>query len=406
MVEFDYQTLKKKYDSFQMPRALVEINGVDLSQTKEGFQLSDIRVENSCDFQANVATFSLYGKRVYDQVMGFFQTPVLDKYVKLGFGVCISLGYDESVREVFRGYISRISYIFPRQQRRNVIPGVQITCYDIKGLMMSGCYSRQIPEASSYSDALRKVLQSYGYTYLKNLKPAAITDLLISDTPDATAATPSDENGNQTTTFSAEMVNETDYEFAVKIAKRFNYEFYTIGGNVIFRPAKNDENILIEIGPGRGIVYMDASYDMTGLVKETEVRSIDPDTGKPISESLKNNNKWSMGSNDMKSLLSKTKKVYLDATVSSKEEAGYRADYLLQENAYRYGSLRLEMIGLPEMTPGKFIHVGGIGPIGTYRKFYVDSVVHNMSGTSTYITTIECKACESDLIEDSMDMNL
>lgn len=108
----------------------------------------------------------------------------------------------------------------------------------------------------------------------------------MTDTPDQTAAVPAETT--TVTDHSVEMVAESDYEFVVKAARRYNYEFYTECGVVVFRKPKADKEIRIVIDPSCGLYRYDISYDVTGLVNKVTVRAVDAGKAKVISSKVKN----------------------------------------------------------------------------------------------------------------------
>ncbi len=396
MATFDYESLKKKYDDFSHPISVIQVNGKNIAdgttkiKDEDGteitlqFAVSDIEVEMTSGFEAAMATFRIFN--CYDRNLCQFQFDDLKKYVLLGSGVVISLGYGGYVREVFRGFIARVNFIFQEKD----IPCVEVTAMDVKGIMMSGSYSRQL-KATSFSDAVEEILEKTAYSRLRS--NGIITDLKIADTPDkgGPGGTSQQQKASDKT---IEMVCESDYEFVVKVAKKFNYEFFSVGGTVYFRKAKDASGVLMEISPGAGLLSFDIGYDITGLVEKVEVRGMDVGKSKMISASQKLSNKVSQGSK-AKPLLSKSQKVYLDPTVSSREEAGYRAEYLAEDISYRLGSLEAELIGLPELTPGTFIKLSGLGKAAS-NTFYLATVRHRMDGELGFVTKVEGKAASME----------
>ena len=100
--------------------------------------------------------------------------------------------------------------------------------------------------------------------------------------------------------------------------------------------------------------------------------------------------KISMG-NKAKKLINKSEKIYVDPTITSKEEAEYRVDSLMEEMSYRFGSLECDCIGMPELMPGKFLVLKSLGePVE--NKFYVVKVVHRMKDEGGFETTVYGKA--------------
>lgn len=379
MAEFLYEDLKKKYEDFKNPKSIIEINGKDISQNKLNVQISDIEVEMTSGFEAAIATFQLYG--CYDMEKSQFRFDEIKTCIFLGSSVLIYLGYAVNVREIFRGFIAKVGFIKQKDEQERI----EITAMDVKGIMMSGNYSKQL-KADTFSDAVKEILEKTAYSKLRSIE--VIKALTIADTPDKKQA--GGGSGKKASDKTIEMVCESDYEFVVKAAKKFNYEFFTVGGTVYFRKAKEYTSPLMEIQPGDGITSYEIQYDITGLVEEIEVRGMDVGKAKMISTKKKLKNKLSNG-NKAKPLLSKSQKVYIDATISSQTEAEYRASYLAEEISYRLGTLEADFIGLPELTPGRFIRLAGMGT-AVSNTFYLVSVRHIMSNEEGYITKVIGKA--------------
>ena len=160
-----------------------------------------------------------------------------------------------------------------------------------------------------------------------------------------------------------------------------------------FIEAKKNTTTLIELTPLMGMKSVDVGYDITGLVKSVAVRNIDMEQGKYIGEKKKSNTKISLG-NLAKPLVEKQTLVYLDPTTDSKEEAGYRASYLLDSIDYRLGSVSAEFVGLPELIPGRFITFKDFGqPLD--NDFYLTNVRHILRANS-YVTRFE--GCANSIV--------
>ncbi|MDO4531920.1 MAG: hypothetical protein Q4C06_08065, partial [Bacillota bacterium] len=311
----------------------------------------------------------------------------LKPYILLGSSVEIALGYSGSAASVFSGYISRVNFIY----EDGGAPGVRITAMDVKGAMMASNYSKQI-YAKSYGEAVQQILQNGPYQSMTNAE--VIRSINVSDTPDkevggvdsAGMGGPDNKASDRT----IEMVAESDYEFVVKAAKKYNFEFFTDCGHVYFRPAKNDPEVLMEMGPGDGLRFFDVEYDITGQVETVKARSINVGKAKLIEAKEKINNKLSIG-NKAKRFIKKTEKVYLDATITSQEEADYRVKSLVEEISYRFGTLECECVGIPELRPGKFFELKFMGDPPENR-FYLHRVVHKMSETVGFTTKLYGKS--------------
>lgn len=372
MADNSFESLKTKYKEFQLPVAVIAINDVKI-EGKNAFPVSDINVELTSGFEASVAEFSIYN--TYNQDTGQFKFEEVKKLILLGSKAEIFLGYEKTAQSVFIGVITRVSFSYEAMG----VPCIRVTAMDVKGIMMSGSYSRQLT-ATNYSDAVKEILGKTAYEKMKTA--SIIKSVHVTDTPDKTRSLGQTGTSDRT----VEMVGESDYEFVVKAAKRYNYEFFCECGNVYFRKAKSDTSVLMEIGPLQGMYHFDVSYDITGLVESITARGMNVSKAKVISAKKKFSNKISMG-NKARPLLKGSQKVYLDATITSKEEAEDRVDSLMEQMSYRFGTLECEMIGMPELLPGHFIQLTGMGT-GADNCFYLTNVRHRMQTDGSYTTQL------------------
>lgn len=378
-----FESLEKKYSLFQHPVVVALVNDKNISG-KNGFTVSDLVIDLTSGFEASTAELSLYG--VYDIDKGQFQFDKVKKYILLGSRLDLYLGYGDQARQVFTGAITRVNFLY----EKSGAPCIRLTAMDVKGVMMSGCYSKQL-KADNFADAVTEILNRTAYEKLKSTQ--IIKGVYVTETPDKLRKAMS--GGVMTVSSqSVEMVAESDYEFVVKAAKKNNYEFFTECGNVYFRKAKADQSVLISIGPDTGLRSFDISYDVTGLTEKVTVRSMDVAKGQVISAQKKFSAKISQGSAAM-AMLKGSEKVYIDPSVTSKEEAEERAASLMEQISYRYGSLRCEMIGIPELLPGHFVEVSGLGT-GVDNTFYLSRVRHIMTENGDYTVQLEGQAASAD----------
>lgn len=397
MAQFDFYELKDEYEDFTRPYVEVFVNDKNINDTKDySIGISDVDIELTSGFEASIATFVLYN--VYDNDIHLFLYDNFKPYVALGSSVVINMGYNINVREVFRGFISRVRFIYARDDT----PGVEITAMDIKGIMMANNNSRQL-KGNTYKEAVEEIFSLPCYQSLSS--NSIVTDVNVDNTPDMQSdgggggdAGGGGGGGNNATDKSIEMVAESDYEFVVKAAKKFNFEFFSVAGVVLFREAKKIKDSLIVIDSGallNGLDSYSVEYDITGLVEQIEVRGVDVGKNRMINSAKKKlTNKLSFGSK-AKSLVKGQKKIYIDPTIHSKEEANFRANYLAETIAYRLGTLEATFKGLPELAPGFFIEFMGFGT-GVDNKFYITNVRHNMDGFGIFTTTVKASAASVD----------
>lgn len=375
MAAYVFNDLKNKYENFSSPIAVIKVNGKEFSKNKANLALSDIEVDLSCGFEASVASFSIYNS--FDKISSKFRFEDIKAYIFLGSSVEISLGYGTEAVEVFVGFISKVNFVHNRD-----IPYVQVTAMDVKGIMMANNYAKQLV-ADNFGDAVSEIFQKSAYVGLQN--KSIIRAIQITPTPDK-----GKKAANRETDRTIEMVCESDYEFVVKAAKKYNYEFFTDCGYVLFRKAKANKEVLMDIGASNCLRAFDVEYDITGLVETIQARSLDVGKAKLIQAKKKFSNKISKG-NKARPFIKKSEMVYIDPTISSQEEAGYRVDSLMEEMSYRFGTLDGECIGMPELKPGRFINLMELGE-AVENQFYLVNVRHVINDAEGFKTKICGKA--------------
>ncbi len=375
--QYDFTQLKRQYSDFTNPVASIKVNDMEVSANKCNMVVSDIDVELTSDMEASMALFKLYN--VYDFDTGEFRISDIKKYILLGSAVSIFLGYGGSVQMVFSGFIARVNFQYQQEE----IPCIEITCMDVKGIMMASNYSRQL-KAKTYSEAVKEIFTKVTYEKLKSMG-VMDSHMSIQDTPDTVEAKRS-SNGNQETDETVEMVTESDFEFLIKAAKKFGFECYTVGKTFYFVKAMSNRTVLMGIKIGGGLLSFEISYDITGMVEQVEVRGMDVGKGTVISAKTKYQGQLSIG-NKAKPLIKKTQYVYPDAGIRSQIQAQNRADALMEEISHRLGAVKAECIGIPELIPGRFVEIQGLGNPAA-NTFYITKVRHILNQRNGYRTII------------------
>ena len=379
MATYSYAEQKEYYGNFKYALAEIIVGDKKLSENKDGITLSDLEIDLTSGFEASMATWVFYN--VYDEIRSEFLFDKVSQYILLGSAVRVYLGYGTKAREVFRGFIARVNFLY----RPGEMPGIRVTAYDVKGMMMANRSNRQL-KANTWGKAVREIFDRSVYQNMQSGE--IIRELSVSKTPDEEFIGSEADNADVT----IEMISESDYEFVVRAAKKFNYEFYVIGGQVIFRAARSDVSKLFEFTPADLFLSLDVEYDITGLANSVEVRATDIETGRMIYARKRVSNKISTASRT-KDLLEGSEKVVVDPTVHSKQEAECRASFHMDDISYRYGTLRAEITGLPELIPGKFISLTGFGT-AVSNTWYLVGVRHLMTDDRGFRTQITGRAAK------------
>lgn len=371
----EYDSLKKAYGGFQLPKASIEVEGKDFSENKTGMRIEEARVDLSSGYEASQAKFVIGG--CVDIRTGEYRSKDLKPYILIGSYVLVKLGYGSCSREVFRGFISQVEF-----HNEEGAPCVEVTAMDVKGIMMANSYAKQL-KSGSYSDAVQEILQKPAYQNLKSR--GMIHKLEIHATPDKARS-------NSQPKELKEMVSESDYEFIVKAAKKYNYEFYISLGVLYFKAARQKEQPCVILGPGKGVARYRIGYDITGIVRQVEVRGMEDGKGKLVASRKKLNHRISIG-NLAKRLIDESVKVYIDSTIRTKEEAADRLEYIAASTEYRFGHMECECVGIPELLPGQFIEIEGLGKPADNR-FYLYEASHVIDRNQGYCCFLKGSASQ------------
>lgn len=361
----DYERLKKKYGAFDTPAMDLIVEGRSFGTNKKDMIVGEASVELVCGYEASEAVIHIYN--CYDPKTGRYMTEDLRPFLMLGSAVSVRMGYLACLEEVFCGFIAQVQFLKLDAE----FPCVEVRAMDIKGIMMANAYACQM-KSGCYSQAVREILKKPVYQNLQNR--GIVGKLDIQETPDK----------NQKELL--EMTGESDYEFIVRAAKRFGYEFFTEKGTLHFRKAKPQKKELMTLAPEQGLLFWQIGYDVRGLVQTVEVRGASDAAGELVAVQKKFSNKISAG-NKANALLSQTKKVCIDAAAVTRDAAEWRAEALLEKISYRYGSLEAGLKGLPEVQPGYFVRLQGMGEPAD-NLFYIIRVTHVMEAKSGYRTLV------------------
>lgn len=381
MAKLEADKLVQKYNQFAHPVAKLFVDDKEFEGYNSGFIVSDIEIDMTSGYEASVAT--LFIANGFDNEKSEFMSEKLSSVLPLGSVVRIAFGYDAELTGVFYGFVSKIEFTYKPNPENEY--GMKVSLMDVKGLMMANNHSKQL-KAKSYGEAVKEILAADAYSgdYFKKL----VKGVEIENTPDK-----QEGGGNQEVTDSTiEIVAESDYEFIVKAARKFNFDFFTFAGKLAFWKAKSKADVLIELSPdSRLLRNLDIEYCISGLVSKVETRGMDTAKGEVISAEKKIKNKISY-KNKTEALLKNSTKVYLDSTIKNKKDAEVRADSLVEDISYRFGSLYCEITGLPEMMPGFYVKFTKLGK-GVNNTFYITRVRHKLGGSEHgYTTIIEGKA--------------
>lgn len=375
--DLTYDRMKSTFYDFVHPVAYIDMGGKEINTSEEDIIINDIKVELSAGYEASVATFRLYN--VYDADEFNFKFDELKTQVLMGNSVKIQMGYLGAIETVFVGFATSVAFGYESGK----LPYIEVSAMDIKGLMMGGCYASSC-KADYYSAAVEEIFQRTGYQKLK--ETGGVVGYQVEKTPDA----PTGSGEKKETDYTIELVSESDYEFVVRAAKKFNFDFFVDRGMTIFRKAKSDNTNLATLGVGKGLISFHVEYSLTSVVGTVEARAMDVGAGKVISSTttFPASGAAISSGGKAKALVGNGKKVYIDSTIHSKTHADARADALKEKMSYRLGHFDGECIGLPVVVPGRFIKITGLG-VPADNDFYLTDVTHRYNNHTGYTMLLQ-----------------
>ncbi len=366
----NYEHFANTYNDFRMASLKVLVDGSEPS-----VDITTAKVELGVGYEASVASFTV------DGAYNGSEFELKGDWLYLGAVVTISMGYGEKLAQVFKGHVASYRFHFDGTH-----PQLTIHCMDAKGMLMASTYARALTSTveKGYSGAVKEILTN------NNLSGS----VAITDTPDIATFGKSDSAYKE---LSIESVSESDYDFIVKAAKKFNYEFYVENGKIIFRKAREGAQLVATLGNQRGLIHFDIEYNLLGLVKDVVVKAYDSAKGGDV---ITNTTPDSQDPNHAKGkdVVSKITKTYVDASVRSVDEAGYRANYLKDQSSFRLGHLSADCVGIPDLLPGNTLKIDNLGRY-VDNTYYLTEVTHSFSSPAGYRTKIigKCQTMAVDI---------
>ena len=351
--KFEFSSLAGTYKDFSVPTVKVLVDGQNILASGD-FRINGLKVELSSGMEASGCVFDVYN--VFEESERTFKKDAIGKYFKLGKKIEIELGYIVSTK-VFTGYISGLSFKVGEE-----IPTVTVEGTDAKGLMMNNLHNKQWTK-QKYSDVVTDIFSDYS-TFCSSKKIDATTEVKKK----------------------IEMVNESDYDFVVRLAEREGYEFFILEDTFYFRKPEPYKEPAITLEWGININNLEKRISLEGQVLELEVKGYDENKGVAIKGVAKSTVKMDTTA---KAALKGLKKTITDSSIMSQEEANKLAASLLKKINRNYTELRAELVGLPEVVPGRFIAVTKLGG-DVDGKYYVTRVTHSFSDEN-YTTFIEAR---------------
>lgn len=349
-----FADLERAHDSFYVPAFEIDIGGETRFSPAKG-QASSVQVRTSIE-KANRLSFSVSG--VYDQGEGDF-TGLADAGLQTGNELAVRIGYGKPTETVMTGKISDVKPNFPS----GGAPTVNVVGHDYRYFMDQGSGDKSW-ESTSVESVEREVASNYGFDRVEV----------------GTGGPESDAPGTREELDQIVKDAESDLAFLRKLVTQHDYEMFSYGGVLRFRPTATldgDPDPTVALEYGRGL----RSYQRRSGPEQSEIQTVthrgtNPRTGEDVSGS---SDRKQSGGGDEKHLMKGPKESDDEAAKQAKAKAN-EIDHARRSTA--------STIGLPELRIGDWLAVSQLGSIadqqydGTYYLRAVDHVI-NDSGYST-----------------------
>ena len=366
---FSFDEMESKYYNFYAPsfEVICGLFGKTEIVKKEGMAITGLKVEKSLE-KSDMCSFSVCN--AYDMASSDFKKDWLEKHLAIGNFIEVKMGYGDRLESVFKGLITSVKFDFPSGGS----PSISVECHDKSYLMMKHKLSFAW-HFMPYSAIAIILAGLYGLDFVVDFS------VDIHDT--------------------VQQENESNYSFLQRLAKKIGYEFFISGDTLYFRiPYVGNLNPITTLKWGRSLKSFAPQFDLNeqacavvtrgfsemldmaviGLAGYVTVPGID---GQKIKNVMKN------------IFMGNVIDYEYDIGITSFFEAEAVALLKMGERLMKSLSGSGECIGLPELSPGRFIKIDGLGS-QLNSTYYITSVTHTIS-ESGYSTQFEVGKGNEDM---------
>lgn len=326
--KYSFSKLEKEYKGMNIPDLKIKIDGKDIIKD-EGVAIEYIEVDLSIE---NADSFEFIVTNAYDLERKNLKW--IDKILKVGKEIEISLGYRDAFKEVFFGYITSITI-----QSNRLDNGINIIVagFDKSFLMMRGEKSK-IWKEIAHSDIIREIGKRY------------------------TSKQEIDSTNLKYNTIG--QMNQSDYDFIKNLAQEVNYEFFITGDTLYFRKYHKNKSPVLKLSLGENILNFDLQVDLAEQISSVVVRGWDSLKKEEIKVEEKKITKLGNGKSNGPSIIKKIGKEntvkHIYSTIHSSQEGKKIAKAIMEKTSMSFVVGNLEIIGVPQIRPGRYIEIENI----------------------------------------------
>lgn len=365
---YKFKDLEKKYSNFLSPTFKITVGGFKLDSAK--VPISYLQIQLTTENRAGMCSFTV--EAMYDYETGVWSDGFLDK-VDVGMKVVVEIGYAESQKQIFLGYVDKYRIDYSSQGA----PQLHVSAMDGLGLLMSNREKTDFGKRKT-TDVVRELVMACQHV---GLATACTIDKLPA--------------------FEAQFVKEkacSSYDFLCRLAEMCFVNFCIINGELIFSNLLKNTTDLIELTMGVSLIEFSKTIALSqqtvgsvtvisnGTVDKKEVRS------KAVVPSRYGGGAGETGVQKWKALKGTNRDLVVNF-LKSADECKFVAQNVLDSMSLGFVQGSGRCIGIPEIIPGRYIKLAGLDK-ETNGSYFITAVTHTFSGEG-FFTEFEVKGFRS-----------
>lgn len=367
-----YSALQKLHDEFVGPSFEVSVAGTALSPDKYNIPQIDVIIpltlgQKGRQPECGECSFDIVG--MFDLAASSFKENLLSK-IKVGKQIEVKGGY-RNPPVLFTGVITSVDISYGKE-------GVVVSVTAMDAFSMMGDYKNaQTFNKKKPAQTVRDLLTPYTSGFPKKAKLGTIATLPETD---------------------VELVRTemTDVEYLYFLARRFQKNLAIIHGEIIFDDLLSNKTPITTLTYGQNLISFRKQTDTSRQYGSVEVTGKDaqdkPITGVANSVSSRVGGAGKAPMDIDTSVKSRVLRLS-DKIASTQADLKAVAQSILDESALGFVSGNGTCIGIPELTPGRYITVDGMDS-STNGTYFISRVTHSF-GMDGYVCKFDIKGAKS-----------
>lgn len=361
--KYKFEELETKYNNFLGPYFVIKVGSFKIDSSR--IAISSLTVQQTVQNKAGTCQFAVESQYDYENSKWLDD---LTKHIAIGKVVRVQAGYSSAQKELFVGTVEDVSIEYSSGSG----PRLSVTALDALGALMSDKeeYDFGKEESGAVVKSLAGLLQETG----------AVQKTIIGTLPK----------------FAGQFVKSkksSTYEFLKRLAEMCFCNLCIINGDFIFKNLISNSGDLIKLTLGTNLYEFRRSVAVTsstvGSVTVTSNGSIDKKEVRATATKPSAYGGSGKTGADMSPAVKGQNQDYQMNFLRTQEECKMVAQNLLDQHALGFVRGSGSCVGIPELTPGRFIRVSGMDA-NTNGSYFLTDVTHEFSSAG-YRTTFEFK---------------